>query len=378
MLVISQNDKVDTFLGSIQRNSSATGRTYLNGIKHFAKFLKPRNQTPDMIIPLLQNHEIDVYTLLNEFVTYLEEVQPKLYNSTIKLNVAVVRSFIEFFDVDVVTSRFRRRVKLPKSYREDEQPLDVMEIRNILLKCTNRRLKAFILVLASSGVRAMEACSLRVQDADYSLTPTRIHVRKEFSKTRRSRDVYISQEATEYLRILTEWKYRSGSRKPEPDDLIFSVYSKENANPEKIYQRLQNEFTKLLHVVGMAERKENSRRHRITLHSIRRYVKGVISDQAGQDYSEWFRGHDHSVYWTKKEPDKRQIYASKCMKYVTYLDYSTLEATGKNIESKIAEKENEIKLLRERDAINTDAISALSDQLSHVMKEIELLKQMRT
>jgi hypothetical protein len=224
----------------------------------------------------------------------------------------------------------------------------------------------------------MEACSLRVQDADHSITPTLIHVRKEFSKTRRPRDVYISQEATEYLRILTDWKYRSARRDPEPEDLLFSVYFKQNANPEKIYQRLQNEFMKLLHVVGMAGRKDNSRRHRITLHSIRRYVKGIISDQAGQDYSEWFLGHDHSVYWTKKESDRRQIYASKCMKYLTYLDYSTLEATGKNIESKLSEKEYEIKLLRERDAMNTDAISALSDQLSHVMKEIELLKQMRT
>jgi integrase len=230
MQVILQTNKVDTFLDSIQRNSNATGRTYLNAIKHFAKFLKLRNQTPDTIIPLLQNHEIDVYTLLNDFVSYLDELQPKLYNSTIKLNAAVVRSFIEFFDVDIVTNKFRRRVKLPKKYREDEQPLDVADIRNILLKCTNRRLKAFILVLATSGVRAMEASSFRIQDVDFSITPTKIHVRKEFSKTRRSREVYISQEAPEYLRVLMEWKYRSGGRKPEPDELVFSVYFKENAN----------------------------------------------------------------------------------------------------------------------------------------------------
>lgn len=128
MQVISQTNKVDTFLCSIQRNSSATGRTYLNGIKHFAKFLKPRNQTPDTIIPLLQHHEIDVYTLLNEFVSYLDELQPKMYNSTIKLNVAVVRSFIEFFDVDIVTSKFRRRVKLAKSTPGYTQQLQLRAI----------------------------------------------------------------------------------------------------------------------------------------------------------------------------------------------------------------------------------------------------------
>jgi hypothetical protein len=66
------------------------------------------------------------------------------------------------------------------------------------------------------------------------------------------------------------------------------------------------------------------------------------------------------------------------MKYLTFLDYSTLEATGKNIESKLSEKEQEIQTLRQKDAMNTDAISALSDQLSHVMEEIKLLKRMRT
>ena len=62
------------------------------------------------------------------------------------------------------------------------------------------------------------------------------------------------------------------------------------------------------------------------------------------------------------------------MKYLTFLDYSTLEATGKNIEAKLSEKEIEIQLLRQRDSMNTDAISNLSDQLANIMQEIEILK----
>ena len=62
------------------------------------------------------------------------------------------------------------------------------------------------------------------------------------------------------------------------------------------------------------------------------------------------------------------------MKYLTFLDYSTLEATGKNIESKLSEKEKEIQLLRQRDSMNTDAIANLSDQLTKVMQELEVLK----
>jgi hypothetical protein len=72
----------------------------------------------------------------------------------------------------------------------------------------------------------------------------------------------------------------------------------------------------------------------------------VISDQTNQDYSEWFLGHNKSPYYTKKELERREIYATKCMKYLTFLDYSTLEATGKNIEAKLSEKEKEIDVLR--------------------------------
>jgi predicted nucleic acid-binding Zn-ribbon protein len=63
------------------------------------------------------------------------------------------------------------------------------------------------------------------------------------------------------------------------------------------------------------------------------------------------------------------------MKYLTFLDYQTLETTGKNIESKLSEKEKGIQLLRQRDSVNTDAMSTLSDQLSKVMQEIEILKK---
>ena len=62
------------------------------------------------------------------------------------------------------------------------------------------------------------------------------------------------------------------------------------------------------------------------------------------------------------------------MKYLTFLDYSTLEASGKSVEAKLSEKEKEIQLLIQRDAHNTDAISSLPDMLMEMKKEIETLK----
>lgn len=62
------------------------------------------------------------------------------------------------------------------------------------------------------------------------------------------------------------------------------------------------------------------------------------------------------------------------MRYLTFLDYTTLEATGKNIEAKLSEKEKEIHLLRQRDSVNTDAIANLSDQVMKLMTEVQELK----
>jgi integrase len=68
----------------------------------------------------------------------------------------------------VIPAKFKRKVKVPKVYSEEEQPLDIKDIRQILLNCHNRRLKAYLLVLASAGTRAVETCAIRLRDIDYS------------------------------------------------------------------------------------------------------------------------------------------------------------------------------------------------------------------
>jgi integrase len=207
-------------------------------------------------------------------------------------------------------------------------------------------------------MRATEAAAIRLKDIDFSTSPTKIHIRKEYSKTRTSRDIYVSDEATYYLRQWLDWKYKEREvderssisvKDPNSEDLVFSIYSmNEKPNPSNLYVKLLYEFQKLLAAAGMAERKESGihKRRKITLHSMRRFCKGVISNQVNQDYSEWFLGHSKSPYYTLKESERREIYATKCMKYLTLLDYQMLEANDKNIEAKLSEKENEIQLLR--------------------------------
>ena len=375
--VIKLIPKVKTFLESVSRNSKGSERAYAAGLVCFDHFLKEKypNYNLDLIVESINKNEINIYELFDNFVAFL--VNSSFSIGSVRIYVAAIRSYFGYYDIDIIPSKFKRKVKMPSFYREDEEPLDANDIRNILLHCNNRRLKTYLLVLGSGGMRAVEALAIRLKDIDFSVSPNKIHVRKEYAKTRVSRDIYISNEGTDYLKQWIEWKYRDKgdewTKVQDPDDLVFSVYRvKDEADPTCLYYKVIAEFQNLLAIAGLDERKEEGKqkRRKITLHSFRRFVKTVISDQTNQDYSEWFLGHSKSPYYTKKEPDRREIYATKCMKYLTFLDYTTLEATGKNIEAKLSEKEREIQTLRQRDSMNSEAIANLSDQLMGITSRL--------
>ena len=58
---------------------------------------------------------------------------------------------------------------MPKVLWEKEEPLDVSDIRKILLPCNNRRLKTLLLVLASGAMRVTEALATRNMDLDFTV-----------------------------------------------------------------------------------------------------------------------------------------------------------------------------------------------------------------
>ncbi|MGB6533808.1 MAG: site-specific integrase [Candidatus Nitrosopolaris sp.] len=344
--------QVIKFLSSIERNSLKSRHAYQYGLISFQRFLSqkyPDYNLETILKPLAEN-KINPYELLDSFVSYFQTSNATLTPTTIRLYIASVRSYFAYNDIDVIPSKFKRKVKMPKSYREDEEPLDTSDIRKILLSCNNRRLKTYLLILASGGMRAVEGLAIRIKDIDFSVNPTKIRIRKEYAKTRVARDIYISNEATHYLKQWFDWKYNNPERprRQDENDLVFTIFR--NKNPNTLYVKVLKEFHKLLAIVGLDERKEGGkqRRRKITLHSFRRFTKSVISDQVSQDFSEWALGHNKSPYYTKKEAERREIYATKCVKYLTFLDYTTLEATGKNIEANLQEKDREIAGLKEK------------------------------
>ena len=385
-IVIDKNEKVKRFLSSAAKQSVKTATIYGVGLVHFAHFLSELKTpyTLDEIVDALSQEgasALNIYDLLEDYVYYLMRTR-KLAPRSIRLYTNAVRSYFAYYDIDVVPSKFKRKVKIPKINRYDEEAIDISDIRNILNSTSNKRLKAYLLVLASGGMRAIEAVAIRFKDIRYSPRPTMIHIRPEFSKTRVGRDIYISDEATKYLKEWIDFRFRTRRQSLSPskqdDGLVFQHANNKQVSTDYIYRTLSLDFNEVLKTLKMDARKEGMLRRMITFVSFRSFVKTVISTQVNQDYSEWILGHARSTYWRMKEAERRDIYVKKCMKFLTFLDFTVLKATGQNIEAQLKTSQEEIDYLKDTAAIRDDEIDLMKRQFKEVrarlMKELNKKK----
>ena len=134
----------------MQKNSQTTGITYETSLSYFQSFLDVESKYDlQTVLEGITKNEINVYTLLEQFVTFLTDSNKSLSPGTVRQYVVGFRSYLAYYDIDVIPSKFKRKVKMPRILHNDQEAIDVKDIRNLLLNCSNRRLKTFILLLAS-------------------------------------------------------------------------------------------------------------------------------------------------------------------------------------------------------------------------------------
>ena len=383
--------KFQEFMGAKERGSINGNAGYKTSLVYLQQFVTSnhRGLNIDTIINPISSETINVYKFLDKFVTFLQTTE--LSKASIKQYVNCVKSYLQYHDIDIVPYKFKKRVMLPKTPQEDAQPIDESDIRTILNQCHNRRLKTILMVLASSGVRPIEACAIRVCDTNFDSTPTQIHIRAEYTKTKKSRNIFISDEASSWLKEWIEDRFRIILNKSEKIDgrisgsLVFQVFdiNSYSTTPQSIYQKVVQQFHKVLTDVNLDRRKDGMPQNRtITLHSFRRFVKTTISNQANSDYSEWFLGHKKSSYYQVKPEERAEIYSIRCMKYLTFLDYSTLEATGRSTEAKIKELEKVNQIISQKHEAKVtelenmnkkqeEEMSTMREQMDRIIKLLE-------
>jgi integrase len=387
------------YIKNIQQGNKRTAVEYQYRLSRFEKYivvaseehqeLQQQNQKPkvtltslDQVVDELKksNNRIDPYDLLSGFVAYLQEVVGIENPNTVRHFVITARNFLEYHDIEISPRKFKLRVRMPKPVVRRKEAIGKEEIREILLKCSDIKLKTYVMLLAATGMRATEALALRHKDFDFDDDNNRnngqaiVRIPGEFTKTRTDRYVFLTKELVEQCKAWIDFKYRrrriirvvnnsgggssgsssssdddSGSRakgtkavsqwvepKPSPDDMVFSM-SRKGKRPtvSGLYVHMSEGFAKTLDRIGFGNREEDGKgsRREITFHSFRRFVKTIISDLGYQDFSEWFIGHAGSTYWRKKDGEKAELFR-KIEPYLTFLDITGLESKGADMETK--------------------------------------------
>jgi integrase len=380
------NKEIKKFCSLVALESKSTARQYSSRLDAFDSFLAAKfGLNIEGFFEKIK--EFDIYDVMADFHFYLRD--EGLSPSTIAGKIATVKMFLEYNSIPISNTVFRLRVRAPRRTRNLElEALSKDLVRKILLEIKNMRLQTYVLLLASTGMRANEGLSIRFMDVDWD--NKKILIRKEYTKTRHQRYALLTEECIKQLKNWKEYrererkivlfggKYSYKIKKPfKPEDLLFTTghHKKDSKNPYGLYSHIVPAFSEVLEKrLGLTSRHENlGNRHKITLHSFRRFVKSTISDLGYQDYSEWFIGHIGSTYYRKTEAEKLEIF-KKVEPYLTYLDYSQLEAKGADTETKLEQSEKEIESLKQEvsrlKSKDNDLIKELADRLDYLESKL--------
>jgi len=208
---IDQYKSIADFLEFIE--SRATKASYKSALKEFFTFL---NTTPDAYITedirLLEKSakikSLDKYS--KDILRFFMHIKISKSPHTVTGYVSTIKVFLRSQNIEI-EGKIWDQIKHTKPKNRaitKEKPLTPEEIAKILDKGETLE-KALFLCLASSGMRVGELLQVTLDDVDTTRSPTKINVIYDLSmgrtvKDRDSRTVFISDEATNYLKTWLE------------------------------------------------------------------------------------------------------------------------------------------------------------------------------
>lgn len=364
---LTRSIAITQYVKGMSESNRKTGRIYLSRLRPFEDYFTKTYHYSIDDLTINKIFTVNVYDLLSGYLSYLINKKGngyRLKNRTIKQNMITIKNFLEANDIEIVDRKFKLKVKIPKPVKSDKEPLSKETIVKILETCSDIKLKTYVLFLAATGCRASEGCAVRLCDLD--LDKHKVKIRGEFTKMKTDRYVFLTDELVNQLRLWLDYKYRTRRKYLRDErkniyftpnkndyDLVFASSFDDNQNPENfreevidhLYVTLLVSFDKIIDQLKIGYEDISKRRRKITLHSMRRFVKSTISDLGFSDYSEWYIGHEGSTYYRRSEKEKLELF-KKIEPYLTFLDQTALERKGADMSNRIEIMEQENRELK--------------------------------
>jgi integrase len=383
--------------------SPATKEKYLLRLGKFLDYLNFQGALEDKARAFARKGKVDSIWAFNSILKFIQ-FQKERFNrkeitaGTIRNYVKSIKLFCAMSDIAINWDKITRGLPKGRRYTDDRAPtLD--EIRK-LCEYPDRRIKAIVYTMISSGIRVgawdyLRWGNIRPIEQDGKIVAARMVVYDGED------DAYITFITQSAYRELAEWiKYREEAGEKITGD---SWVMRDLWDTQIKISRLVS-VPKQLTAIGVKRlmeraiwaqglRKElqaGKKRHPFaTNHSLRKYFKTRCELVGMKPINiENLMGHStgsSDPYYRPTENDILQDYL-KCMDALSVNDEQTLQTKVEELASKskdneymvsikLADKEKEIQLLRERDSMNTDAIANLSDKMQELMVKIQGLEK---
>lgn len=366
-------ESIDLFRAAIR--NAATRDPYE---RRLIAFLNGTGMDPDSFVMLAKDKpqvaERKIISFINEQVERADQGQ--IAESTIRNPLKAIKLLLEMNDASLNWKKIRRLLPPARGYALDRIPT-LEEIREIL-DAADARGKALTLTFLTSGLREGAIASLRISDyspihSDGKIVAGKITV---YNGEPERYTTFITPEALSALERYLEFRRDHGELlgfksslfrdKFDPVRGMYGhgkVYAKTNVIPMTA-PAVRQYYNRLLYAVGI--RSEKKRRHEFSVHGFRKFFKTRCELGGMKPINvETLMGHSTGISDSYYRPTETELLDD----YLRVLDHLMI-----NDISKVKAEAEEIRKIKERENVNSDAISTLSDQVMKLTAELELIK----
>ena len=169
--------------------SEATQKNYYYALLNYARFLFPDNKDPITDLNKRARSKLDPAKDISKYVNHMAGRPPK----TVSLYTTAVRSFYGI-NGHVFNKQEMKRIVPKTGEAETKQGILTTQLLKKILSASDSRSRLMTLLMASTGCRIGELCSVQLDDLDRTKDPWRICLRKEYTKNSRARYVFVTDE----------------------------------------------------------------------------------------------------------------------------------------------------------------------------------------
>jgi integrase/recombinase XerD len=247
-----------------------------------------RKELPDDIVKGIK----DPYEFLDSFAAYLLKV--KTSPNATRNYVSSVKKWLKNKGFRIDSDEFQDRVELPRQKKITQDVTPTPEQMKLILEHSDLRGKTLETMIVSSGMRIGELLNLRIEDIDFTIHPTAIHLWNTETKTDEERWTFISDEATEFLKLYLKGRKegyvflgRDQGEKPDGSSYLRGPISE---NEHMSYFTADVIFSSALDRARLRKKDVNGR-DVFHLHKLRYFFKTYMGPHMDSQYVEAFMGH---------------------------------------------------------------------------------------